>query len=165
MWESDDEAYATVAAGNGTSELSQALDGRTIFLIGVSLNRQWAKSIRCELDHVYGYKKVRVLYCLARDFPRGIPLARCLGPVKSRDYVVFNFGHHQDPSNPAYLDHWREGYNQTMERALSALKIKLGHLDPSHIIFRTTSVRHFWAGRGEWNTNSSQVGGHEFKIY
>jgi hypothetical protein len=161
MWESDDEAYATIAPGNGTSELRQTLEGRKFFLIGDSLNRQWAQSMKCVLQSVYGIKNVDVRYCLARDFPRGIPLAHCLGPAKSRDYVIFNFGHHQDPSNPAYLDRWREGYKEVMERALHSLKINLGHLHPSHIIFRTTSVRHYWAGRGEWNTNSSQVGGLE----
>jgi hypothetical protein len=48
-----------------------------------------------------------------------------------------------------------------MARALRELKTRLGHLPPSHVMFRTTSVRHFLAGKGDWNSNSSQAGGLE----
>jgi hypothetical protein len=48
-----------------------------------------------------------------------------------------------------------------MTRALRELNTRLGHLPPSHVMFRTTSARYFHSGKGDWNTNSSQAGGLE----
>jgi hypothetical protein len=72
---------------------------------------------------------------------------------------VFNFGHHQDPSKEGAG--WRQKYETTMTRALYELNTRLGHLPPSHVIFRTTSARYFLSGKGDWNTNTSRVGGFE----
>jgi hypothetical protein len=167
-WESHDEAYAVFPPGNGTSELRQALEGRRIIIIGDSLNRQWKHSLGCHLKYVYGYNTV-VQFCKTVDFPVGRLLQKCLRGATSRDYVVFNFGHHQypgklgvgDPGKLGVGDRWRQVYKALMLRVLSDLKTRLGHLPPSHVIFRTTSVSHFLAGKGDWDTNSSQAGGLE----
>jgi hypothetical protein len=161
VWESDDEAYGVFPPRNGTSELRQALEGRTIIIVGDSLNRQWARALECELKHVYRYDTVDVRYCLTHDFPTPTALDKCFRHVTSRDYVVFNFGHHQDPSKVGVGADWRQVYKALMARALHELKTRLGHLPPSHVMFRTTSVRHFLSRKGEWNTNSSQTGGFE----
>jgi hypothetical protein len=79
-------------------------------------------------------------------------------------YVVFNFGHHQNPGNRGVGDNWRQVYEAVMVRALRELKTNLGHLPPSHVIFRTTSVRHFSAGKGDWDRSSLQVGGLEASV-
>lgn len=159
VWESNDEAYAVFPPGNGTSELRQALEGRNLIIVGDSLNRQWAQALRCDLQHMFGYKSVGVRYCWDRDFPAGRKLNRCFGAVKARDYVVFNFGHHQHPTKPELRDSWMQVYQALMTRALHDLKTRLAHLPSSHIIFRTTSIRFFEAQKGDWNTNSSQAGG------
>jgi hypothetical protein len=161
VWESHDEAYAVFPPGNGTSELRQALEGSRIIIVGDSLSRQWAQALECELEHVYGYETVDVRYCKAQDFPAGAALDRCLGDATSRDYVVFNFGHHQDPGKPGVSARWRQVYKALMVRALRELKTRLGHLPESHVMFRTTSVRYFLARKGDWNSNSSQAGGLE----
>jgi hypothetical protein len=157
MWESDDEAYAALPLVNGTSELLRGLQGRKIFIIGDSLSRQWAKSLSCELKHVYGYK-VDVPLCSNHFFPNDKELSDCLGSAKSSDYIVFNFGHHIDPGKPGMKDIWRKKYTAVMKRALRDLTTKYGHIPPDQIFFRTTSVRHFGAGMGDWNTNTSQRG-------
>jgi hypothetical protein len=161
VWESNDEAYAVFPLGNGTSELRQALEGRRIIIVGDSLNRQWAQALKCELEHVYGYDTVDVQFCETCDFPVRAALKRCLGNATSRDYVVFNFGHHQDPGKRGVGARWRQVYKALMARALRELKTRLGHLPPSHVMFRTTSIRHFLAGKGDWKSNSSQAGGLE----
>jgi hypothetical protein len=157
MWESDDEAYAVLPLVNGTSELLRGLKRRKIFIIGDSLSRQWAKSLSCELEHAYGYT-TEVKYCNYNTFPKGKGLDGCLGKAKSRDYIVFNFGHHVGPGK--YPD-WRKTYTALMKRALHDLTTKCGHIPPDHIFFRTTSVRHFRAGMGDWNTNTSERGAFE----
>jgi hypothetical protein len=166
VWESHDEAYAVFPPGNGTSELRQALKGRRIIIVGDSLSRQWAQSLKCELKHVYGYDTVDVQYCKAHDMREfaGGKLKECLRRAKRatlRDYVVFNFGHHQDPGKPKIGPRWRQAYKALMLRVLPDLKTWLGHLPPSHVIFRTTSVRHFLAGKGDWNSTLAQAGGLE----
>ena len=45
-----------------------------------------------------------------------------------------------------------------------ALSWDFGKIPDSHIFFRTTSVRHFKKGMGDWNTNSSQTGATESNI-
>jgi hypothetical protein len=110
VWESHDEAYAVFPPGNGMSELRQALEGRKIIIIGDSLNRQWAEALKCELQHVYGYDTVDVRFCHTYDFPSGRALKRCLSRATARDYVVFNFGHHQDPGKPAVGASWGQVY-------------------------------------------------------
>jgi hypothetical protein len=161
MWESDDEAYAVLPLVNGTSELLLARKRRKIFIIGDSISRQWANSLSCELEHAYGYK-MQVPFIFERYFPRDKRLSDFLGSAKSRDYIVFNFGHHIDPGKgPDMKDIWREKYTAVMKDALHVLTTKYGHIPPDQIFFRTTAVRHFKAGMGDWNTNTSQRGGLE----
>jgi hypothetical protein len=163
MWESHDEAYAVFPPGNGTSELRQALERRRIMIVGDSLSRQWAQVLKCELEHAYGYDTVDVQYCKVhdmRDFV-GRALKECLRRAASWDYVVVNFGHHQDPGKPLIGARWRQVYKALMLHVLRDFKTRLAHLPPSHAIFRTTSVRHFSAGKGDWNSTLAQSGGPE----
>jgi hypothetical protein len=50
-----------------------------------------------------------------------------------------------------------------MKTVLQELKTSnsISRLDPSHILFRTTTVRHYRAGKGDWTTNASDSGGTE----
>jgi hypothetical protein len=90
-------------------------------------------------------------------------LSNCLGSAKSSDYIVFNVGHHIDPSNkrPELRVIWKEKYKAIMKDALLDLTTKYGHIPPDQIFFRTTAIRHFRAGMGDWRTNTSQRGGLE----
>jgi hypothetical protein len=159
IWESDDEAYAVLPPGNGTRELRQALQGRKLFLIGDSLTRQWAQVLQCELKHAMGDTDDTVRLCEANEFPSGRKLDDCLKSATSRDFIVFNFGHHQDPGKFGMAGTWVAEYMKVMTGALGALSTKFGHLPSDHIFFRTTSVRHYWFGTGDWNSKSWQIGG------
>jgi hypothetical protein len=134
---------------------------RTIFLVGDSLTRQWSQVLRCELIHLLhippdeAEAKVQFfvdIKALKSD------LARLTKQLKKsatpRDYVVINYGHHLGASK--LQDQWREKYAHALKNLES---LDYGPIPDRHVLFRTTTVRHFKAGAGDWNTNSSEVGG------
>ena len=135
-------------------------EGRTIYFVGDSLTRQWQHSMKCEIVHVLGISNQKVEK-IVRYFPEHIGFENSFMKrygstfalnTTERDYVVFNFGHH---IGKKLGDDWHLKYTDIMQKALSW---DFGKIPDSHIFFRTTSVRHFERGMGDWNTNSSQAG-------
>jgi len=70
-----------------------------------------------------------------------------------KDYVVFNFGHH---TGKKLGETWPSQYIEILEKAL---QLDFGRIPDHHIFFRTTTVRHFLALKGDWNTEHSEAGG------
>ena len=73
--------------------------------------------------------------------------------TKERDYVVFNSGHWFDSNRIG--DDWPSEYKRILNEAL---QMDFGKIPDRHVFFRTTSVRHFLRGYGDWNTESSKAG-------
>ena len=115
--------------------------------------------MHCELVHVIGMsveeaeQKVQYLQVhngLSHDLE---PRKRApLKKASREDIVVLNLGHHVG---------WKLGENWTLpyKRILEeALAFDFGPIPNKNIFFRTTSVRHFLKGFGDYDTNSSKVG-------
>jgi len=136
-------------------QLGEVLQNRKIYLVGDSLTRQWSQVMRCELVHVLGMsltdanKKVKFVEMrtgFRRDRIRG------LKNTKERDIVVFNLGHHVGWK---LSSNWTDPYRGILNDALT---FPFGKIPDSNIFYRTTSVRHFRVGAGDWDTNSSKSG-------
>lgn len=116
--------------------------------------------MKCEIIHVLGVSEanadgiVRYLQ-MHTGFEEGL-IKRYGFPFQNateRDYVVFNFGHHV--GKKLGNDDWPPKYTKILQDCLS---MDVGKIPDSHVFFRTTTVRHFLRGKGDWNTNSSQAG-------
>lgn len=167
MWHSDLEQYQTVPYGkNNQDEYRERIrklllhpEGRTIYFVGDSLTRQWQHSMKCEIVHVLGIsdqKAEKIVQFLGMyfSFDHGL-VKRYVAEATERDYVVFNVGHH---IGKKLGDDWHPQYTSILKTALSW---DFGKIPDSHIFFRTTSIRHFKSGMGDWNTDSSQAGAME----
>ncbi|KAL7529940.1 hypothetical protein ACHAWF_003172 [Thalassiosira exigua] len=169
VWQSDLEEYRTVPFYKTNQDeykerIRKLFENRTMYFIGDSLTRQWQHSIKCELVHVLGIPIERAddmvvyIWMAKRGIEKGI-LRKHGSPFTTtateRDYVVFNFGHHMGPK---LGPNWRSSYRKFLE---DAAKISFGNIPRSHVFFRTTSVRHFIRGKGDWNTDSFQAGAAE----
>jgi len=131
-----------------------------IFLVGDSLTRQWAASMKCELEHIHGIpsdwvnQSIRYLQMHVGLEPKllkryGDPLVT----ATEKDYVILNFGHHTGNKLGAG---WPDKYVEVLR---SALATDFGKIPDHHVLFRTTTVRHFLALKGDWNTEHSEAGG------
>lgn len=150
--------------------LDQALQGRKVHFFGDSLTRQWVAAINCELLHILNFTQTRVDSAISfhryfGSYPSRELLERDLvGKLSPNDYVVFNIGHHVDPGNGKFKNAtgnatWLFTYERVVPRMIRDFKNLTHHiLNPSHVLFRTTSVRHFHSGQGDWYTNSSRAG-------
>ena len=116
--------------------------------------------MKCEIVHVLGIsdqkadKIVRYLR-VHTGFDQVRNNSFTLNATSERDYVVFNLGHHVGKK---LGNDWQPKYSEILQKALSW---DFGKIPDSHIFFRTTTIRHFLRGMGDWNTNSSQVGAME----
>jgi hypothetical protein len=156
VWESDWEEYKALPPCQDASNL---VNGRTIYLIGDSLTRQWAKVIRCEFQHSFNMSakeaESRVRYLQEHTaFPKPARLKTFLSTATAQDYLVFNLGHHIQQVKMG--DQWKTVYKQELSKALTA---SFGKIPTSHVFFRTTSVRHFLRGIGDFDTYDSKAGG------
>ena len=68
--------------------------------------------------------------------------------------MVFNFGQWFDSNRLG--DDWPSEYKRILNKAL---QMDFGKIPDRHVFFRTTSVRHFLRGQGDWNTESSNKAG------
>ena len=170
VWESNISLYRTLPNNDTTtspssyaSTLEGLLSNRKLFLVGDSLTRQWARTIHCELVHVLNktvaQANAQVQYVQVHDLRTSIPsgkFRKLLKPSKL-DFVVWNTGHHVGPGK---VNNWTEAYEENMAVAHKrGGKATFGAVPDSHIFFRTTTIRHFLKGRGDWNTNTSEAGG------
>lgn len=134
-------------------------NGRKIYLIGDSLTRQWAQTMRCEFMHVMNFSvsqtERRLRFFVDIDTKSlGHWLRQIKKESKSIDYIVLNYGHHVGESKKQ--ERWRDVYTRILDKVQSA---NYGRIPDKHVLFRTTTVRHFKAGAGDWNTNHSEAGG------
>lgn len=166
-WEWHGASHPYEASGFDSNVLKRILVGRRIFLIGDSLTRQRATAMQCEFRHLLGFSKAASLlmvnFCTA---PKGEikNIRRCLERASKSSFVVVNVGHHIEPGNlefrgrPTFI--WQKKYEETLASISKALMllIEQQRLKPRQIFFRTTSVRHFQKGIGDWYTNFSNSG-------
>lgn len=130
-----------------------AIERRTIYLIGDSLTRQWSKVMQCELEHVLGLSpqeaasKVRWTRCNSDLRRQKSQIKKFLRDATANDVVVFNFGHHVGMNAG---EDWKAKYADIIEYSRT---FDFGPMPRSNVFFRTTSVRHFLAGYGDWNTD------------
>jgi hypothetical protein len=165
-WQSNLSNYKVVTYNNHEHEqyrkrISTILSNRTIYLVGDSLTRQWGQTMRCEIMHILGKSNevadTTVSYLQMHVGFEDHLLRRYGDPFRNhateRDYVIFNFGHHVGKK---LGDDWPPKYTNILKDALA---MDFGKIPDHHIFFRTTTVRHFLANQGDWNTNSSKAGG------
>ncbi|KAL7527462.1 hypothetical protein ACHAWF_002190, partial [Thalassiosira exigua] len=166
VWESDLEEYRLMPYYRTNQDeyrerIRELLHDRTIYLVGDSLTRQWHQTMKCELIHVIGIPSERANGMVKFIVPEGTTAPDPKGwesftyakTASERDYVIFNFGHHFmfykiGPDWPAEFRKVLEGIKA----------ISFGKIPRSHVFFRTTSIRHFRRGKGDWNTESFQAG-------
>ncbi|KAL3924737.1 MAG: hypothetical protein SGILL_000864 [Bacillariaceae sp.] len=163
VWESDREAYKVLPfclLHNAETADILFANNRTIYLLGDSLTRQWWQSMRCDAQYSFGMTQEKANQAIQfhqeyMQFPNATTLGHFLRDSTPHDYFVFNFGHHPDPAKLG--DDWAETYIKILKEAF--LTSKFGKIPSHHVFFRTTSVRHFLYGKGDWNTSSSASGG------
>jgi hypothetical protein len=157
VWVSEDPAYKTIDY-NDKDLIRDVVQNRNIYLIGDSLTRQWSHQMRCEFAHTLGLNEDAVHFFnggFGDGAPSQLDMWLMLENATARDYLIFNFGHHVDPAKPGMEHTWRTRYVNTMEGFLS---LSFAPIPSNHVFFRTTSVRHFLAHQGDWDTNSSRFG-------
>ena len=127
-------------------QVQEALRNSTIYLVGDSLTRQWSQAMRCEFIHVLGMSSEE-----ANERVKFVSQPIEIHATE-RDYVVFNLGHHVGYKLGS---NWTESYRALLKSTLTS---PFGGIPDSNIFFRTTTVRHFLKGAGDWDTNSSKSG-------
>jgi len=164
VWESDIEEYKVLSFSQMSDpETVQMITGRKYYLLGDSLTRQWAHSMRCELQHVFGLsaheaEETVKYYKSETSFPSKKKLENFLKDSSPNDYFVFNYGHHLDPTKKmeSSSTKWEDAFKKVMKEASKA---SYKNIPLEHVFYRTTSVRHFLRDKGDWYTNSSVAGG------
>ena len=166
VWTSNLEPYKVLPIDNKDEYISRVRrlflpNPMRIFFVGDSLTRQWQHAIKCELEHVVGIPKERVDWMIQSlpmhtGWSLDLLTKRYKRPFQNateRDYIVFNFGHHVGKK---LGNDWPSEYARLLSTSFS---MDFGRIPDHHIFFRTTTVRHFLAGQGDWNTESSKAGG------
>lgn len=155
-WQSNHPLYNVMPNDNVEeyrARLNDVLKSRTIFLIGDSLTRQWYQTMKCELMHVLGLsekevmEKIRWQRCTNELRRQRKEIQQKLADATVNDVLVFNFGHHVGLKNG---ENWKTKYEKILNDALS---FDFGAIPDENIFFRTTSVRHFLRGYGDWDTD------------
>lgn len=155
-WQSNHPIYDVMPNNNleeYRARLNDVLKSRTIFLIGDSLTRQWYQTMKCELMHVLGLsekevrEKIRWQRCTNELRRQRKEIQQKLADATVNDVLVFNFGHHVGLKNG---ENWKTKYEKILNDALS---FDFGAIPDENIFFRTTSVRHFLRGYGDWDTD------------
>ena len=166
VWQSRLRPYR--AFGGGHHAERRLLNATHLVLIGDSLTRQWHRAMLCELEHKLNFtrleaaRKVTYVETLDRE-PHTRALAEALTP---HSYVVYNIGHHVDPAKEKHnknfsMEYWAEKYSRRLSKyteKILRVAEEVG-LPRDRIFFRTTNVRHFHSGAGDWYTDKSKVGG------
>lgn len=161
VWESNYSVYQVIPYDDPEAyrhRVRRLLKNRTIYLVGDSVTRQWAQTLRCELEHLLGFSSEQAEQKIQRfaDF-RGEGLREVqssfLKDAQPQDYLIINYGHHV--GRGVVGPEWSTNYSQLISRLQY---LDYGLLQDEHIFVRTTEVRHFLRGAGDWNTNSSQAG-------
>jgi len=159
VWESNVPQYQVLSYHSGPElykkQVHKAVRGRKLYLVGDSLTRQWSQAMRCELQHVLGYTEEE-----ANDTVQYLQVHTGVDQMRNtwfehaseRDYIVFNFGHHVGKKLGS---DWPELYRQILRKVLT---FPFGKVPDSNLFFRTTTVRHFHKGAGDWDTKSSRSG-------
>jgi hypothetical protein len=94
-----------------------------------------------------------ILYLkLEKEFPDPMTLQQFLEDATDRDYLIFNMGHHIDAGHLGTK--WQRRFQQEIQKARNS---NFGNI--RHVYFRTTCVRHFISGQGDYNTSTYKVGG------
>lgn len=165
VWESDISEYKVISENSIDAykeRINKLLNNRRIYFIGDSITRQWYKTMFCELVHVLGMSVAQVQYKLVyMEIPeldsdlRGFPFTQASETFRQAskyDFVVFNIGHHYGAN---FGKNWPQKYEQALERLLT---INFGPIPDEHIFFRTTSIKHFLSGLGDYHTETFKVG-------
>jgi len=98
---------------------------------------------------------IHYLLKAAAEFSKPAVLGKFLSNATVRDYLIFNLGHHIEPSKMG--DAWRLQYQREVPKALRA---DYGVIPSNHVYFQTTCVHHFWSSRqGDYNTPTFTAGG------
>ncbi|KAL7562835.1 hypothetical protein ACA910_002454 [Epithemia clementina (nom. ined.)] len=164
VWESGHTAYKVIPYESADFYKKRIrklfANGRKIYLIGDSLTRQWTQVLRCEMEFLLGFDKERakshILFFPDHTFRETVKNLKYLQDASPNDYVVMNFGHHFGPAKLG------PDWNVTYMGILNQIQdFKFGDIPDHHVFFRTTSVRHFLEGQGDWNTEKSKAGGTE----
>lgn len=155
MWESNLTDYKISSDYNSVQKL---IKNRKFFLIGDSLTRQWRQSLLCEFQHLLHMTqqeaKESVHYLkLEKEFPDPTALQQFIENATDRDYLIFNMGHHIDAGHMGKK--WPRRFQHEISKARVA---DFGNI--RHVYFRTTCVRHFLSGHGDYNTSTYNVGGY-----
>jgi len=166
VWTSDLEQYKALPMDNRGEYISRVRklfggEPVTIFFVGDSLTRQWSHAMKCELEHVVGIPPDRVgrairMLSMHTGWSDDLLKKRYQDPFRNatkRDYVVFNFGHHVGKK---LGKDWPSEYARRLNEAF---RVDFGRIPDHHVFFRTTTVRHFLANQGDWNTENSKAGG------
>ena len=156
-WQSNHPLMAVLDAEDKDYErmVRTALQNSTIYLVGDSLTRQWSQVMRCELIHVFGIdEKVAENQVQYVQVHNGVEDKKPIlfKSATERDYVIWNIGHHVGWKIGSG---WEKKYKQKLEDFLA---YPFGKVPDEHIFFRTTSVRHFLKGQGDFDTESSMSG-------
>jgi hypothetical protein len=160
IWVSEDPAYKVIEDNIGL--IRSVVVNRTLYIVGDSLSRQWMQEMRCEYAHLLGLRKeaIRFFWYTGRGSEEP-PLTQLsvwdfLEKATYRDYLIFSFGRHHHPSKPGMQYSWKTRYIRAMNIFLS---LSFAPIPSNHVFFRTSSVRPFLAGQGDWDTNTSKSGG------
>jgi hypothetical protein len=142
-------------------EIRTLFSDRRVFMFGDSLTRQWQKAMACELKHKVKLQNAAdmVIFCnfVGKNKPQAATntLKKCLKThnVTKDDFVVINFGHHVFPGKPGINEQsWRMVYKRILEALIQTVKKDFSMLPHSHVIFRTSALRHFHNNKNaDWN--------------
>lgn len=152
---------------NNIDLIRSIVANRTIYLIGDSVTRQWMQEMLCEYTHILGLSEAEEAIRFrwysgdGPDLPEEPPLnqlsvGKFLENATSRDYLIFSLGRHHDPSKLGMQYSWKTKYIAAMNQFLS---LSFAPIPSNHVFFRTSSVRPFLAGQGDWDNYTSKSGG------
>ena len=166
-WRGRGEPYLTYGGSRSDlmSELVDFTERRRFFIFGDSLSRQLAQSLRCTLDHKLGAKATGLVeYCpVTKSSHREVDscMQRLYAAAGQDNVVVVNYGHHIDPAksealrNPESPGFWERQFKDATHLWLRAFEgcVNQKKCKPENVFFRTTVVRFFQRGNGDWDTN------------
>ena len=156
VWESNIEEYKILSYDDmQKKEIQQLLGRKKVHMIGDSLTRQWAHTMGCEFEHVFGSDRnnVRFIAC-HKDMTQKDQLREFLNDTTPEDYIILNFGHHVGPAK--LKENWKKEYQRIILAAMTASYEKVPR---HHVFFRSTTIRHFLYDHGDWDTLSGGVSG------
>ena len=160
VWKSNISAYETIPFSRENSTLykkrmQRILSSKRIHMIGDSLTRQWRQSMYCELVHIAGMQPNEVdkklfYYQMHKGFAD--LRSNAFHNLTKEDVIVFNLGHHVGWK---IGQNWKANYKSLLKTAYDA---NFGKVPDENIFFRTTTVRHFVKGLGDYDTNTFEIG-------